>query len=217
MTVDVTRIRNFVKSEPSARATFLARIGIPEDAPVILFLGRLVEIKGLSVLLDAWKQVCKAVPSARLIIAGDGELREVAQSAAAGNPSVCAVGRLSGEDVWRAYAAADIFVAPSVIEPWGLVVNEAMAAGTPMIVTDVIGCVGDLAIDNETALLVPPRDADALAQALTRLLNEPATRERLARAASELISDWTIEAEAERVTAVWRRLLLDASRPVQQV
>jgi len=98
-------------------------------------------------------------------------------------------------------------VVPSHFENWGLVVNEAMAAGKPIIVTDVFGCVGDLAHDDQTALVVPPHAPARLGDAMTRLAREPETRRRLATAAGALISDWTIEHEAERIVGIWRRAL----------
>ena len=167
----------------------------------------LVSLKGLDDLLAAWPEVAARVPGARLVIAGDGELRDRIVAAAAADPSILAIGRLSGDDVWCAYAAADFFVAPSHSEAWGLVINEAMAAGTPIIATDIFGCVNDLARDGETALVIPPHEPNRLAAAMARLAQEPETRRRLAVAASALISDWTIEHEAERVTDIWRRAL----------
>jgi glycosyltransferase involved in cell wall biosynthesis len=207
MTVDVGGIRQFLASEPTAGAIFRQRFGVPTDATMALFLGRLVSLKGLDDLLTAWPQVRVKAPGARLVIAGDGELREKIAEAGAVDSSIHPVGRLSGDDVWRAYAAADYVVAPSHIEPWGLVVNEAMAAGAPVVVTDIFGCVGDLARDNETAIVIPAHAPDRLAEAMTRLALHPAKRHRLASVASEVISDWTIENEARIIADIWRRVL----------
>jgi len=207
MTVDVTAIRSFAADESDAGEVFRRRFGIATDATMVLYIGRLVPLKGLDDLLAAWPQVATQVPNARLVIAGDGELRERISAAAQLDTSICPVDRLSGDDVWRAYLAADFVVVPSHFENWGLVVNEAMAAGKPIIVTDVFGCVGDLAHDDQTALVVPPHAPARLGDAMTRLAREPETRRRLATAAGALISDWTIEHEAERIVGIWRRAL----------
>ncbi|MGO9171306.1 MAG: glycosyltransferase family 4 protein [Rhodomicrobium sp.] len=207
MTVDVMAIRRTLSQEPDARQAFRDRFGIPAEAPLALFIGRLVAIKGIDDLLTAWPKVVAETPSARLVIAGDGELRSRVAAAAATDPSILPIGRLSGLDVWRAYAAADYVVAPSHREPWGLVVNEAMAAGAPVIVTGIFGCVGDLARDEDTALVIPPASPEQLAQAMRRLTRDPVMRLRLSKAASAVISDWTIEAEAQKIIAIWRRAL----------
>jgi glycosyltransferase involved in cell wall biosynthesis len=172
-----------------------------------LFIGRLVSLKGIADLLQAWPQVTSRVPGMQLVIAGDGAERDKVAAAAAKNPSIHPVGRLSGNDVWSAYAAADFAVAPSHFEPWGLVANEAMAAGTPIIVTDVFGCVGDLAQDAKTALVVPVGVPERLADAMSRLALDANLRSRLSYAASEIIADWTIENQAKNITEIWRRVL----------
>ncbi len=209
MTVDVTTIRATLAREPDAGRAFRVRFGIPADAPMALFMGRLVALKGIGDLLAAWSQVVAETPSAKLAIAGDGDLRSHVAAAAAADPSILPIGRLSGAEVWRAYTAADYVVAPSHGEGWGLIVNEAMAAGTPVIVTDVFGCVGDLARDDDTALVVPPASPEQLAQAMQQLARDPALRSRLARKASTLISNWTIEAEAQKIVGIWRRVLAE--------
>lgn len=221
MTADVTTIRATLARETDARKAFRNRFRIPLDAPLALFMGRLVALKGIDDLLSAWRQVVAETPSARLVIAGDGELRSMVTAVAANDPSILAIGRLSGLDVWRAYAAADYVVAPSHRENWGLVTNEAMAAGTPIIVTDVFGCVGDVAHNNQTALIVPPASPEQLSHAMRRLTREPELRLRLASAASTLISDWTIEAEAKNIIEIWRHTLtahgcLKAHRSMQR-
>jgi glycosyltransferase involved in cell wall biosynthesis len=204
MTVDVTSIRQFLASEPTAGATFRERFGIARDATVALFIGRLVSLKGIEDLLVAWPRVTSQVRGMQLVIAGDGELRDRIASAAAVDPSIHQVGRLSGDDVWRAYAAADFVVAPSRFDNWGLVVNEAMAVGAPVIATDIFGCAGDLLRD-DTALVVPACAPDRLAESITRLALDPSARRRLVAAASELISEWTIENQAGKIADIWRR------------
>ena len=126
-----------------------------------------------------------------LLIAGDGSLREWIEQQAA--PPIYYLGRLSGESVWEAYAASDIFVLPSHFEPWGLVVNEAMASGLPVIATDRVGCVDDLVRHGVTGLIVPAEAPDQLLSAMKSLANDPGARRRMGAQAKELIADWTLE------------------------
>jgi glycosyltransferase involved in cell wall biosynthesis len=204
MSVDVAAIRAFHAGDPDAGRGLRDRLGIAPDATVVLFVGRLVARKGLGDLLDAWGAVSAVEPGARLLIVGDGEERGRIEAAAAQDPSIRPLGRLGGDDVWRVYAAADLVAAPSRFEPWGLIVNEAMASGIPAIVTDAFGCVGDLARHEETALVVPAAAPDRLAQAMLRLMRDVALRRLLADGASRVIGDWTIEAEAARLASIWR-------------
>src|SRR5262249_3623602 len=92
--------------------------------------------QGIQDLFDAYIRLRAQRNDVTLMIAGSGGLERFVRDAAASLRSVHYLGQLSGEQVWQAYAAADVFVLPSRREPWGLVVNEAMAAGLPVIVSE---------------------------------------------------------------------------------
>jgi glycosyltransferase involved in cell wall biosynthesis len=134
-------------------------------------------------------------------------MREHVNAAATRDGTIHLAGRLQADDVWRAYAAADMLAGPSHSEGWGLVVNEAMAADLPVVVTEAYGCAIDLVRDGETGLVVPPGYAHALAGALRTLIEAPVLRRRMAVNAHALISDWTIERQAQRISEIWSRVL----------
>ncbi|MEM9423014.1 MAG: glycosyltransferase family 4 protein, partial [Pseudomonadota bacterium] len=205
MTVDVSGIKRYLNEHTNAGLEFRKRFNLPTTSPVVLFLARLLPEKGLTDLLEAWEIVTRRLPKAHLVIVGDGELAPVVQ--AASSDRLHSLGRLSGEDVWQAYAAADVFVSPSHNEGWGLTVNEAMAADVPVIITESFGCIADLAVHNETACILPVARPDLLAEALERTIANQAWRERLRAGAREKIADWTIEAQAHRITQIWRACL----------
>jgi glycosyltransferase involved in cell wall biosynthesis len=144
----------------------------------VFYAGRLEAEKGVPVLLRAWRG---AGLDGALVLAGDGPLRETARAAGAIVPA----GALPPEAVRSLYAGSDVVVLPSVLtrdflEPWGLVVNEAMNRELPLIATTAVGAVaGGLVRDGETGLVVPAGDAGALAAALRRLHADPALRARL--------------------------------------
>jgi glycosyltransferase involved in cell wall biosynthesis len=208
MTVDVEYIRRQLGDRPSdVRGRFEARHGLREGDIRILYLGRLEPHKGIEDLLQAYRAVVTRRPDVSLLIVGDGSLRERVVAAQAECESIRYVGRLSGDDVWAAYGAADIFVLPSHAEPWGLVVNEAMAAGLPVIVTDRVGCVDDLVQDGVTGLVVPAEKPDRLAAAMSRLVESPELRRTMGKRGGELISGWTLRNQAERTVAAWRDAL----------
>ncbi|MDW5594944.1 glycosyltransferase family 4 protein [Conexibacter stalactiti] len=166
---------------PAETATWRAANGLPPDAPLLLYVGRLVPEKGIEVLLDAWRRVHAAAPRARLVAIGDGELAPLV-AAADGAHLLAPVG---AEQLPVAYAAASAVTLPSIPtprfrEPWGLVCNEALHQATPVVATDAVGAVaGGLVRDGQTGLVVPAGDAAALAAALTRLLDDAPLRERL--------------------------------------
>jgi glycosyltransferase involved in cell wall biosynthesis len=166
------------------------------DGPLVLYAGRLVAEKGIEVLAEAWIQVHG---KATLVLVGDGPLSALAGCI----PRARLVGPLPRERLAVAYAAAEFAVLPSVPtprfrEPWGLVCNEAMHQGRPVLATTAVGAVaGGLVRDGETGLVVRPGDPTELARAIDRLLSDAALRSRLGAAAREAAAPYTYEAMAD--------------------
>ncbi|MFO1316192.1 MAG: glycosyltransferase family 4 protein [Burkholderiales bacterium] len=207
MTVDVTAIVNAVFAiSVEAREAQRAAMGVAPDECVFLFVGRLDPAKGIAVLLEAFSLAVTRGAEIRLRIAGDGIERDMVERATANTARVRWLGRITGPALLEAYATADVFVLPSVFEPWGLVVNEAMAAGLPVIATDRVGCVDDLVIDGQTGIVVEADSPQLLADAMLRLADDPALRRAMGVAGAERIAGWTIEAEAAIVVDAWRRV-----------
>lgn len=161
-----------------------------------LFAGRLEPTKGLAYLLDAWSLV---PGDADLVIAGLGSLDEAVHDrvAAAAMPPVRSLGHLDRDQLARAYAEADVFVFPSVSDPWGLVLNEAMASRLPVIATSAPGAVDDLVSDGENGVVVPPFDPGALADAMIGLASDPARRLEMGERSSSKIRDFEPQTWAE--------------------
>jgi glycosyltransferase involved in cell wall biosynthesis len=127
----------------------------------VLFVGRLVEAKGLSNLLAAHASLGPDGPE--LLVAGEGPLRDAVESA----PGVTLLGFQETAPLIELYALADRLVVPSLDEPWGVVVNEALACGTPVVASDAVGAAADLIRDGIDGRIVPAGDVQALAAALT--------------------------------------------------
>ena len=168
------------------------RAGATDDAFLALFVGRLEREKGLHVLLEAWRRADLG-PDARLAVAGRGPI-------APAGPGVTALGPVARDDLPALYAAADVLVLPSIrtatfTEPWGLVCNEAMHQATPILASDAVGAVaGGLVRDGRNGLVVPERDADALATRLRILAYAPELRRRLGEAARRDVGAYTYAA-----------------------
>jgi len=160
--------------------------------PLALYVGRLVPEKGIEELLEAWR----LVEGATLVAIGDGPLAH----AVADTAGARLLGPLPRERLPVAYAAADLLVLPSIPtprfrEPWGLVCNEALHQGTPVVATTAVGAVaGGLIRDGETGLVVPPNDPRALARAIERLLADSALRARLGEAGRAALAGHTYAA-----------------------
>jgi glycosyltransferase involved in cell wall biosynthesis len=166
------------------------------DGPLFLFAGRLEREKGLETLLDAWARSGLA-GEARLAIAGRGPLEGAVRAA---GQSVIFLGQLEGSELPAVYAAADALVVPSMPtatfrEPWGLVANEAMHQGTPVIASDAVGAAaGGLVVDGHNGLVFPAGDAEGLAARLAVVARNPKLRADLGRAARSDAEPYTPEA-----------------------
>lgn len=173
--------------------------------PVVLFLGRVTAQKGPDVLLEAAARVARVLPAVQFVVAGDGDLLRptVERAAALGlMRHVAFTGFLGPAAVERAYAAADVFVLPSLAEPFGLTALEAAARGVPVVLTHQSGASEVL----RSARRVNWWDVEALAREILGLLQSPRRRARLARAQRREARACTWEAAAAEVAGLWRRL-----------
>ncbi len=159
------------------------------DKTVVLSVNYLVPRKGLDVLIKAFLQV--ANPDDVLVLVGSGPEEEHLRSLAGGEDRILFPGYQTGVNKTAWYAAADLFAFPTLHDPWGLVVNEAMAFGLPIIATDAAGCVPDLVRDN--GMVVPVGDVDALADALAQLLASEALRRKMGQRSRAIIASFTVE------------------------
>jgi glycosyltransferase involved in cell wall biosynthesis len=177
-------------------------------ATVVGAIGRLVPQKAMHVLVDAAPGLLAARPGLRVLIVGDGPLRNDLEAQAVRLGVAHAV-RFAGyqEDVVSAYGAMDVFVLPSRDEGFGLVFLEAMAVGVPVVGTRVIGS-EDAVEDGVTGLLVPYADPAALAAAVRGILESPDVARRLRVTASERVRRvYSREQCAARVEELYRELL----------
>jgi glycosyltransferase involved in cell wall biosynthesis len=168
-TIDVEAYAAAAQVARAKERAVRARLGLPPRFS--LFVGRLVEAKGIAQLLKAQKDA--GDQAAPLVVAGDGPLRGDVEAA----PGVTALGFLQPNDLIEVFALAERTVVPSISEPWGVVVNEALACGSPVIATDAVGAAFDLVRDGIDGRIVPAGDVAALARALSEALPalEPAS------------------------------------------
>lgn len=191
--VDASRFR----PDPAARPRLRAQWGVPDDAQVVLGVGRFVSKKGFEYLIDAIARLAPGRPHLRLVLAGDGDLRAAFEARIAGHSLAARVilpGLLLQDDVARYLAAADVVVVPSVRDPSGNVdglpnvVLEALASGTPLVSTPA-GGIASVIRHGQTGVIVPEADVAALSAALARLLDRPAEAAALGEAARRWAED----------------------------
>ena len=209
MTVDTARISSHIDAMDNDRkASIRASYDIHSDGIVFLYVGRLEPHKGLIELINAFNCISSTENGlAYLLIAGDGSLRNLIEGQTVKRKYIRYAGRLSGSALLDVYAVADVFVLVSRFEPWGLVVNEAMAAGLPVIVSACLGCVDDLVREGETGLVIPANSEEMLVKAIVSLMYDKKLREKMALKARNLIAGWTLDNEANIVLNTWDQIL----------
>ncbi len=194
--------------QQTQRANARQILGVKPESILIGIVCRLVEQKGVIYALRAFAQVAKKFPQAELVIVGDGPLR---RSLEAELLPFGLQGRVRFLG-WRPDAASlmagfDLLLVPSLWEGFGLVLLEAMAQAVPVIASDV-SAIPEIVVHSETGLLVPPRDVDALAAALSTLLADHALRRHFGMMAQERLEHhFTAQRMVDQTIALYHQLL----------
>jgi glycosyltransferase involved in cell wall biosynthesis len=210
---------NPARLAPGAAEAARAAHGVPADAPLVLFVGRLVRDKGVAELQGAWARVREQFPQAHLLLVGPTEEQDPVPAGVL--EALRADGRVhfAGfvDEMAAVYAAADVVVLPTYREGLPYVPLEAAAMARPVVCSDVPGCT-DAVRDGVTGTLVPVRDVAALAEAVGRYLADPGLRERHGRAGrARVLADFRPEAIWRSTYETYRRLLsrrVPALRPI---
>lgn len=193
---DATRLQEFQR-----------RFGLRPERRYLLYSGRLVPKKRVDLLIQAFEEISTDRPDWSLLIVGDGNSREALRQQAVRIPieKIVWTGFLDVPECVTAYHSADALVLPSDREPWALVVQEAMAAGLPVIASDAVGAARELVVDHENGRVFPAGDGERLAQALLDVTNN-STYERYKRQTKLLFAKWREESNPVREI---RRALTD--------
>lgn len=195
----------------AATGAFRREIGVDDDTPLALSVGRFHEQKDHATLLSAWAVVRARVPDAVLALIGSGpleaDLREHAAALGLGESVRFCPPR---PDLASAYADADLFVLSSLWEGLPYVILEAMGHGLPVVSTAVDG-IPEAVLDERTGLLVPPRDPAALAEAIVRVLADPERARMMGEAGRERIARcFTLDAMVDSLVALYGEVTGDA-------
>lgn len=176
----------------------------PRERPAIFFLGRHEERKGLDVLLAA---LARLGPEVECWVAGEGPDTRALKQQFGHDHRIQWLGRISEDEKLARLRGASVFCAPSLRgESFGVVLIEAMAAGTPVVASSLDGYL-NVATDGVDAVLVPPGDVDSLADALRALLDDPARRSALADAGDRRADEFAMSTLCTRYVEIYEALL----------
>ncbi len=184
------------------RETFRGELGLEPGRPVILYASKLQTRKRCIDLVEAYIRLAPAPgvdPHAYLLIVGDGEERANLEARVrdSGLSSIRFLGFRNQTELPRIYDLCDAFVLPSYNETWGLIVNEVMNAGRPVVVTGQVGCQPDLVHDGVNGFVYPAFNVDALAKCLRRLIEDPELRATMGENSLRIIRQYSFDQDVE--------------------
>lgn len=200
-TVDTSKFRDV---SPERTAELREEWDIPAKANVVLYVGRLVKEKGVEYLCEGFESASEELETAsdesetatHLLVVGDGDRREELQAQTEDAENVTFTGYVDNDDLAEYYDLADVFVLPSLTtdvfkEPWGLVLNEAMSAGTAVIASSSVGAArAGLVQDGTNGYVVPERNAGAIADRLVSILGDEERANEMANRSRDLIAEY---------------------------
>lgn len=175
--------------------SFKKELGVSSDTPIILYSSKLISRKRPMDLLKAYEGLRRRGIKAALVFIGDGPERQKLEVyiASKGVPDVHFVGFKNQSELPEYYAQAHVFVLPSENEPWGLVINEVMSAGVPVITTFEVGASADLVQLGETGFVFQTGDISSLEQYLGEILSDPLLQERMSSRCVEMMHTWSYD------------------------
>jgi glycosyltransferase involved in cell wall biosynthesis len=202
LTVDVEYLMAQKANRKLVRKELRDNLGINQNTIVCMYAGRLIREKGIQDLIEVVGSLRKGGYDVIALVVGDGAFRnELVDHATRFPGSTIFAGHIGSKNLNKYYYAANIFVLPTYDDAWGLVVNEAMACGLPIIVTDAAGCHIDLVKDGRNGYIVRPGNVDELARAV-KLLIDPNLRESFGKESIYMITKWTYEESASSFKAI---------------
>lgn len=200
--VDNNLLQTRLNSARPHRETLRKQLGLQEQRPIILYASRLIKRKRPENLLEAYIGLShdgRQEPWPYLIYVGDGEERAKLEWRAQelGWESIRFLGFQNQKQLPAYYDLCDVFVLPSIHEPWAVVVNEAMNAAKPIIVSDQVGSGLDLVTEGENGYVFPAGNTQSLATCLQKILESPGQAKKMGQASLAKINEWSFEQDVE--------------------
>jgi glycosyltransferase involved in cell wall biosynthesis len=180
------------------REALRRELGLEAGRPIILFASKLQTRKRCMDLVNAFLKLSPSPggePRAYLLIVGDGEERATLERRIqeSGSSGIRMLGFRNQSELPRFFDLCDVFVLPSIYEPWGLIVNEVMNAARPVVLSDDVGCHTDLVEDGVNGFIFPKQEVDALSAVLRRFLDDPSLAQMMGQQSLRIVSRFSFD------------------------
>lgn len=209
MTVDIEKIISYISSIKNKKINIIkSQLKVKKKSKIILFVGRLENNKGIDILLKSFLDLNKEIKDLILLIVGDGSLNIELRRKYRRYKNIMFTGRLSDNSLFDLYSIAYLFVLPSRFEPWGLVINEAMASSLPVITSSNVGCNNDLVEEGINGYIVDiNKKKNLLKNKMEIIIRNKYLRESMAKESFNKIKNWTIKNEIDNIFTAWDKVL----------
>ena len=184
------------------------RLGIPAGNLTVLFAGKMMKVKNPTFMIEL-ARAAKGMPIS-FVMVGDGELRDQVKRLAADIPNMLFVDFQNQTIMPSVYRIGDVYIMPSFSETWGLGINEAMACGVPVMVSDQVGCAVDLVLENKTGMTFALDEIDKCSDFLQHLLEDPEHLAEMGSCASALIQFFSF---SQIVDSIYRTMSMTVGEP----
>lgn len=182
-------------------------LGLNKDDKVLCCVARLVPVKGHKYLIEAMPKILKEIPNVKLLIIGDGELRQDLENLAKNIGIADKIIFLGLRfDVPELLSILDLFVLPSLNEGMGKVLIEAMACSLPVVASEV-GGIKEIVINNETGMLVPPKDSEKMAKNIVYLLNDDELAKKMGIKGKQRALEFSSNVMVEKINKLYKEML----------
>lgn len=194
-TVDNDRLIAAAALSDEERADIRAQYGMRPGVPAVLYASKFMDRKHPDQVIEAVRRLRAERIEVDAMMVGSGEMEDALRAQAAEVPGhpIAFPGFINQQELPRLFGACDVFVLPSEAEPWGLIINEAMCGGMPILASDEIGSVADLVGDGDNGFLFPAGDIDALTAAMRNIVIDPALAARMGERSLERITAWNYD------------------------
>jgi glycosyltransferase involved in cell wall biosynthesis len=190
------------------RNEFRKNLGYEKEDVVLMYCAKMIEVKQPEVLVKVYSKIVKQYPHTRLMMVGDGELKKGLENLdlELTGGKVNWVGFKNQHELAEYYDACDVFVLPSKYEPWGLVVNEAMNFGKPVVASDRVGSSDELLLHGKNGFVYPFKDEILFEEYLIQLIKNPGLREEMGSRSLEQIQKWSYAQDLAGIEAALNSL-----------
>jgi glycosyltransferase involved in cell wall biosynthesis len=197
-----------------ADSSIYRKYKIPSEVPIVLYIGRVDPEKEVGQVIQAFKKARAKVPTAELVIVGDGVERAKLEGLAKSLPGVHFLGRVLPPDLYELYKVGTVFATASPIETQGIVLIEAAASGMPLIAVNA-GAVAEVCRDGENGVLCQPGSVEEIAQAIVKVMSDDKLREKYSRRSVEIAHEHDFEKTLDKFINIYSKVVRDASGGVE--